>query len=174
MYVCTVLDKVTRVELVPQTWCSIYGSITEKVWHSHDMSSVSKNSAFGGLLASAFAATTPTYWHWHWNYHGLREKLVAEAKSAAPLPRIVVFSSVDGGGRIKVNDLRARRAREGARARNRAPPLFITLRAARSAPATRGGADAAFRAVGAARCENNAHRTTSPTRRRQYQRHTLK
>lgn len=75
------------------------------------------------------------------------------AKSAIGLPRIVVFGSVGGGssdGRARVNDPRVRKAREGARARNRAPPLFITLRAARSAPATRGGAEAAFRAAGAA------------------------
>lgn len=75
------------------------------------------------------------------------------AKSAIGLPRIVVFGSVGGGsngGRARVNDPRVRKAREGARARNRAPPLFITLRAARSAPATRGGAEAAFRAAGSA------------------------
>lgn len=34
---------------------------------------------------------------------------------------------------------RARRAREGARARSSAPPLFITLRAVRSAPASAAG-----------------------------------
>lgn len=43
----------------------------------------------------------------------------------------------------RVSDLRARRAREGARAYSRAPPLFITLRVE---PASRRGAEAAFRA----------------------------
>ncbi|CAB3225173.1 unnamed protein product [Arctia plantaginis] len=101
--------------------------------------------------------------------------VTAKIKSAVPLPKTVVFNSngvvvVGGGsgGQSRVNDLRATRAREGARARSRAPPLFITLRAARSAPATRGGAEAAFRTAGpVVCCENNAHSTDSSANRRQ-------